>query len=81
MICLAAVRLGGVEYEARIRVSTSGGDYECDFASHHAWIDGMASPADRLPAMIQDALLEEGCDIFNQGSNADFEYELMRDAQ
>ena len=80
MIFLAAVRLDGVEYEARIRVSTIGGDYESDFAAYHAWIDGVASPVDRLPAMIQDALLEEGCDIFNQDSNADFEYELMGDA-
>lgn len=80
MICLAAVRFDGVDYEARVRVSDRSGDYECGFASHHSWIDGTVSPINQVPAMIQDALLEEACDMFNQSDIGDFEYSQMRDA-
>ena len=80
MIFLASVNLGGVECEARVRVTTDYGDYECDFAAYHAYADGCLKPIANIPESAQNALLEEACDRFNWDDNGDFEYDRMRDA-
>lgn len=77
---LAKLKLEDVEYEAHVDVRTYDGGVECEFSTNFGYIDDVVYTLDDIPDMIQDKLLEEACDMFNQDDGADYYYDAMRDA-
>jgi hypothetical protein len=76
MIFLASVTQVNTLYEARVTVT----DDDCYFAAHHAFVDGTPKPLSSIPEAAQEALLADGCEMFDEDNREDVAYDLMRDA-
>ena len=76
MIVLASTNQVNVLYEARVRVTAD----DCDFATHHVFVNGTPKPLSAIPSDAQEALLADGCEMFDEDNSGDIEYDLMRDA-